>query len=188
MSEPSLDRGDFRIAGRSDAAAIAELHAASWRRHYRGAYSDEFLDGDVASDRLAVWADRLGRPDPGRCTIVAEAGGGLIGFAHVVFDADPRWGALLENIHVLRGRQRSGIGAGLLKRTAEAVTSEREQTGFHLWVLEQNLPAQAFYEAHGARPAGRSLVPPPGGVASRLTGSPYRLRYAWGDSAAVGAT
>jgi hypothetical protein len=38
----------FRAAGQDDAHAIAELHADSWRRHYRGAYSDAFLDGDVA--------------------------------------------------------------------------------------------------------------------------------------------
>jgi hypothetical protein len=27
------------------------LHADSWRRHYRGAYADAFLDGDVLADR-----------------------------------------------------------------------------------------------------------------------------------------
>jgi GNAT superfamily N-acetyltransferase len=34
----------FRAAGRDDARAVAELHADSWRRHYRGAYSDALLD------------------------------------------------------------------------------------------------------------------------------------------------
>jgi len=38
----------FRPARASDSEAIAALHADSWRRHYRGAYSDAFLDGDVA--------------------------------------------------------------------------------------------------------------------------------------------
>lgn len=49
----------FRLAAATDAAAIADLHAQSWRRHYRGAYSDAFLDGDVAADRLAAWTERL---------------------------------------------------------------------------------------------------------------------------------
>ena len=31
------------------------LHADSWRRHYRGAFSDAFLDGDVAGYLLAEW-------------------------------------------------------------------------------------------------------------------------------------
>lgn len=58
-----------RLANPSDAEAIATLHAGSWRRHYRGAYSDAFLDGDVVSDRLAVWAERLREPDPLSYTI-----------------------------------------------------------------------------------------------------------------------
>src|SRR3954449_11637483 len=89
----------FRLANSSDAAAVAHLHADSWRRHYRGAYSDGFLDGDVVADRLAVWSDRLGTADPRRCTILAEDGG-LIGFANTFLDHDPEWGALLDNLHV----------------------------------------------------------------------------------------
>ena len=38
----------FRAAGPGDANAIAGLHADSWQRHYRGAFSDAFLDHDVA--------------------------------------------------------------------------------------------------------------------------------------------
>jgi GNAT superfamily N-acetyltransferase len=38
----------FRAAGPGDANAIAGLHADSWQRHYRGAFSDAFLDNDVA--------------------------------------------------------------------------------------------------------------------------------------------
>jgi hypothetical protein len=30
----------LRVAGRDDAAAVAALHADSWRQHYRVAYSD----------------------------------------------------------------------------------------------------------------------------------------------------
>ena len=73
-----LEEPQFRLAGPADAEAVANLHADSWRRHYRGAYSDAFLDGDVVADRLAVWTDRLREPDPRRCTILAEDGG-LVG-------------------------------------------------------------------------------------------------------------
>ena len=161
--------------------AVAALHADSWRRHYRGAYSDAFLDGDVAVDRLAVWTDRLGRRDSGSCTILAEDDGRLIGFAHTVFDESPRWGALLDNIHVAHSHQRRGVGSGLLARTAEVIAGRREQTGLYLWVLEQNVGGQAFYEARGARRVERAQVATPGGVAGRLNGSPHKLRYAWDD-------
>src|SRR5437763_12653857 len=53
----------FRLAGPADAAAVARLHAESWRRHYRGAYADAFLDGDVEADRRNEWSRRLQEPD-----------------------------------------------------------------------------------------------------------------------------
>jgi hypothetical protein len=44
-------------ASSNDSEAIAALHTDSWRRHYRGAYSDAFLDGEVVAEhrlRLAA--------------------------------------------------------------------------------------------------------------------------------------
>ncbi len=177
----------FRLAGPSDARAVAALHADSWRRHYRGVYSDAFLDGDLAVDRLAVWTDQLGRGDSGSATIVAEDESGLIGFAHTVFEEDPTWGALLENIHVAHARKRRGVGSGLLARMAEAVAARPQRSGLYLWANEQNLDGQAFYEAHGARRGERAMSVPPGGLPGRLVGSPRKLRYAWDDPGALSA-
>jgi GNAT superfamily N-acetyltransferase len=168
----------FRLAGPADAMAVAHLHADSWRRHYRGAYSDEFLDGDVVADRETVWTERLRGADPLRCTILAEDGG-LVGFANTFFDDDPSWGALVDNLHVADGHKRRGIGARLLELTTEALLERPEQTGLYLWVLEQNEDAQAFYQACGGTCVERAAVDNPGGVAGRLTGTPMKLRYAW---------
>ena len=179
-----LEEPQFRLAGPADAKAVAHLHADSWRRYYRGAYADGFLDGDVVADRLAVWTDRLREPDPHRCTLLAEDGS-LVGFANTVFDDDPRWGALLDNLHVADSHKRRGIGSRLLALTAEAVIGRPPKTGLYLWVLEQNVDAQAFYEACGGSCVGRSLVSPPGGIAGRLTGSPAKLRYAWPEPTAL---
>jgi ribosomal protein S18 acetylase RimI-like enzyme len=174
-----VPRWDLRPAGPSDGGAVAALHADSWRRHYRGAYSDSFLDGDVATDRLNVWTERLSRADAGSWTLLAEDADGIIGFAHVVFDDDPTWGSLLDNIHVARAHQRRGVGSDLLTRAARVVADRSNSAGFYLWVLEQNAGAQAFYSASGARRVERVEVGPPGGVPGRLNGSPYKLRYAW---------
>jgi len=38
---------NFRRAAACDADRIAQLHAESWRRAYRGMMRDEFLDGDA---------------------------------------------------------------------------------------------------------------------------------------------
>src|SRR4029453_16894196 len=111
----------FRLAGRSDAEAIAALHVDSWRRHYRGAYSDAYLGGDVVPDRLAVWTEQLWEPDPRCLTILAEDGGGLIAFAHTAFDDEATWGALLANLHVAYGAKHRGVGSRLLALTAREV-------------------------------------------------------------------
>jgi GNAT superfamily N-acetyltransferase len=180
---PPLDDLRFRLADVSDAPAVAALHADSWRRHYRGAYSDAFLDGDVEADRLAVWAQRLGEPDRATHTIVAERGGHLIAFARTVFEADPRWGALLDNLHVAHGVKRRGIGSRLMALSARAVISRG--TGLYLWALEQNRDARAFYESRGGTCVERVPVTSPGGQANRLVGSPIGLRYAWPDPRAL---
>lgn len=54
-------------------------------------------------------------------------------------------------------------------------------SGLYLWVLEQNVAAQAFYETFGGGPAGRAEALPPGGVGGRINGSPIKLRYSWPD-------
>ncbi len=174
----------FRQASSADAPAVAALHADSWRRHYRGAYSDAFLDGDLDADRLAVWQQQLGARDPRRSTILAEDDY-LVGFANTFFDGDPRWGALLDNIHVASACKRSGIGSRLLALTAAATLERPGQSGLYLWVLEQNLAAQAFYEVRGGRRVERTAATPPGGIAGRLSGSPSKFRYAWPDPAVL---
>ncbi len=49
-----VERVVFRFADGRDIKAVAALHADSWRRHYRGAYPDAFLDGDVFADRMVI--------------------------------------------------------------------------------------------------------------------------------------
>jgi ribosomal protein S18 acetylase RimI-like enzyme len=171
----------FRSAQAGDAAAVAGLHAESWRRHYRGAFSDAFLDGDVASYLLAEWTERLSALDPRACTIVAVLGGELVGLAHTRLGDDPGWGALLDNLHVSHGLKRLGVGTRLLALTAQAVLDRAPGSGLYLWVLEQNTAAQAFYTARGGTCVETCAAPPPGGDPSRLNGSPMCLRFVWPD-------
>ena len=51
---------EFRQAEASDARVIAELHAQSWRNTYRGMLRDDYLDGDILYERVALWEKRLG--------------------------------------------------------------------------------------------------------------------------------
>ncbi len=195
---------DFRAATPADAARIADLHADSWRRHYRGAYAnaDAFLDGDVAADRHTLWSARLATPASSSApassgnimssggpasrsgpvpsaTVLAERDGGLIGFVHVVFDHDPRWGSLVDNLHVTNDLRRTGVGSLLLARAAAAVAEQATDSGLYLWVLEQNVAAQQFYRRCGAIRVETALV----GGPSRLNGTPRKHRMAWPDIA-----
>ncbi|MCZ4124942.1 GNAT family N-acetyltransferase [Streptomyces sp. H39-S7] len=177
----------LRAAGPEDAEGIALLHADSWRRHYRGAYSDSYLDGDILTDRLSVWSSRLVAPTHSM-TAVAEDHAGLAGFVHVVFDDDDLWGSLVDNLHVAHDRQRTGVGMTLLARAVEAVAQEATGKSLYLWVQEQNVSAQRFYRAMGGNCSERAPISPPGGVPSRLNGKPDKLRFTWPDTSALART
>ena len=176
---------EIRLAQAADASDIAKLHADSWRRHYRGAYSNRYLDGDLDADRLAVWTERMNRPDCEQFTLLAEHRHGPVGFAHVALDADSTWGALVDNLHVARSVQRNGVGTLLLDRAARIVIERRPGSGLYLWVLEQNEPAQAFYLSRGGMVCGRGLAEPPGGDPRNLDGAPGKIRIAWRNPASL---
>lgn len=137
----------------------------------------------MLGDRRAVWAARLATDATDRRTIVAKSDGRIAGFAHVVLDDHPVWGALLDNLHVAHDRKRQGIGTQLMDRVARTVVQARPASRLFLWVLEQNRSAQAFYQALGGRCVERELVQPPEDDWSRLMGTPAGLRYVWSDPA-----
>lgn len=169
----------LRQADERDIEAVAALHAYSWRRHYRGAFADAFLDGDVFADRRDVWSSRLSAPEPSHDTVVAEQQGAIVGFVHTMLDDDPEWGALIDNLHVAHQTKGTGIGTLLMARSAEAVLDRARRRSLFLWVLEGNVAAQAFYDARGGRPVEREVSEPPGG------GAVVGIRYVWPDPATL---
>jgi ribosomal protein S18 acetylase RimI-like enzyme len=169
---------NLRPAGPADADTIARLHAESWRRHYRGAYADTYLDGDVVAERRQVWPARLAAAGHSM-TVLAEDGAEPVGFVHVILDADPRWGSLIDNLHVCGTRQRSGVGTALMERATDGIRERAAGPARYLWVLEQNVAAQGFYRALGGRCVEKAAVSAPGGVGGRLRGSPQKLRFCW---------
>lgn len=171
----------FSPAGASDAVRIAALHADSWRRHYRGAYADTYLDGDLLRERGTVWSARLASP-AGTATIIAERDGRLVGFVHVVLDADARWGSLVDNLHVDHSEHRTGIGTELMAYAARAVLANAGSPALHLWVLQQNTRAQKFYLACGGTRVETGIAAPPCGDPALLNGSPVKYRMAWPDA------
>jgi GNAT superfamily N-acetyltransferase len=178
-AQRSVDGITYRPAVASDAEAIATLHADSWRRNYRGIYLDAYLDGDVLPERLEVWTRRLTQLNSEHFTIAAERNAAIVGFAHMVLDKHPQWGACLDNLHVRYDVKRFGIGTQLMKRTAQELLLRRPSGGLYLWVLEKNDPAKAFYEARDGIFVERETHNLPGG------GTAVVLRYAWPDPATL---
>jgi ribosomal protein S18 acetylase RimI-like enzyme len=172
----TMNRIQIRLAAFSDAKAIADLHADSWQRHYRGAYADSYLDGDVHAERLEVWINRLAEAGHDRYTFVAMSADSLVGFVHVVLDDDPAWGALHDNLHVEYQFKRKGIGRALMREAAHRLVQSGRQR-FYLWVLDQNVAAQKFYAAQGGtRVETCPRGPFPGG------GHALGHRIAWPDA------
>ena len=111
MSAPPPPEVVYRRAGPSDALDVAHLHADSWRAHYRGAYSDSFLDGDVVDDRVAFWTERLASEDEHRFTLVARSPEPLSGSPTRLW-AQTRSGALCWRTCTSPARPTAGVSAG----------------------------------------------------------------------------
>ena len=149
------------------------LHANSWRHAYRGMMSDAFLDGDVFSNRLQVWHERLAHDRADQFIWLAEEDQNLLGFICAFGDEDAIWGSYIDNMHVAHEQKRKGIGTALMKMTADSLKTYYPHSGVYLWVMEANTPARLFYEHLGASNAGMVNKHDPAG------GSTPNCRYVW---------
>lgn len=167
----------IRPAGAADASGIAALHCESWRDAYADVLDPAFLAGPIEADRRALWADRFANPAPNQTVLLAEtAQHAAAGFVCLYRDSDPRWGSLIDNLHVrpaLRGRS---IGEKLL-RAAVAELDPRQ--AFHLWVFEANAAGIRFYQRLDGQVAERTLDDMPA-----AQGAPI-LRMIWPSAAGL---
>jgi len=132
----------------SDAAAIADVHIASWRSAYRGLLPQALLDTLSTSEFTDRWRHQLA--DRRRTTLVAEVANRVVGFASFGVSRDPDANAgtgELFGLYTATDVWGSSVGRLL----HEAVVIELD-AGFQqstLWVLEANARARAFYEKNG---------------------------------------
>ena len=169
----------YRSATAADAEAIARLHAKSWQDNYRGILYDEYLDEKVVTDRLDVWKKRFEDIAPNQFCLLAEEDGNLCGLACTYFHDDPRWGALLDNLHVLNAWKRRGIGAEMMALTAREMIKLDLNQPLYLWVFEENHAARKFYDRMGGIIREESEIENPGGGKAPI------LRYVWEDVSTI---
>jgi ribosomal protein S18 acetylase RimI-like enzyme len=168
-----------RDAAAEDARAIGALHVRTWRESYWGVLPDSTVLRETVEGRAGFWRTHLHRlavnadlKDEG--VAVAEGPrGALVGFAWCgeARSSHAEWDGEVFMLYVLHAAQRRGVGSLLLEKAAMSLV----RRGFFrlgLWVLEDNGPARAFYEAMGGRLTAARRRHGPGG-AETVVG------YAW---------
>ena len=157
----------------TDVEAVADLHVRSWRTAYRGILDDTYLDGAVVREQGDLWRERFSHPAPNHIGLLAVDDGVAVGFAFALGNHDPRWGTMLDNLHVAPERRGGAVGTRLLFALAELLLADGASTEMHLWVFEGNARTRRYYERLGAAVIERQEAPAPGG------GTVAEWRYAW---------
>lgn len=159
-------------AGPGDAAALAEVHVASWREAYAGLLPAAYLAQMSAPLYARRWRRQLMAARPPEIVLAAEGPAGLVGYCagHVSL-ADSS--AEVSTLYVLKSAQNLGLGRRLLVSAARVLRA-RGAGSLCLWVLKDNTPARGFYEHLGAAPVGERPVRGWGGAFDEMA-------YRWED-------
>ncbi len=136
-----------RAAEVQDAAAITNVHIASWRGAYAGVIPDDVLAGLDAAERESAWQRALTSSDISAW--VALCSQRLIGFASVgpARDEDSNPGDLeLQTMYLDPESWGRGVARALMRTIDEGVTAEARLS---LWVFAENERARRFYQRSG---------------------------------------
>lgn len=157
----------LRRAGAQDWAAVAAIHAASWRSAYRGIYPDSYLDQEAPEERRVFWRSALAEMDAEvDAVFLAEDDGEPVGFACLLSEAEAA-GPLLDNLHVLPDRKGGGIGRRLIAAAAAWLAAKEPGAALQLGVWKDNVAARGFYARLGGREVGEHVLATPGGGTAR---------------------
>jgi GNAT superfamily N-acetyltransferase len=150
----------IRRAVFSDAAALAQVHEATWRETYGGLMSEMMLDALTADARAEAWERVLsGRGDDLATTYVADRSGALAAFGSCGEQRDETlreagYPGEIAAVYVLRTDQRRGLGTRLMQ-TMICDLKGRGLGGFTLWTPRENIPARSLYESLGGLLTGQ---------------------------------
>lgn len=154
-----MDEAVIRRPRVDDAVAMGALHVRAWQATYRGVMPDEYLDGLDPSQRADMWRAAIERQPSG--LLVAEVGGGVVGFA--AFGAEavdtehaPPDGTARGELYAIN-LDPSSWGRGTGRTLLRAATDRMRDSGFEaavLWVVPRNERAIGLYRSEGWTPDG----------------------------------
>lgn len=132
--------GNIRAAAVTDVSRIAEIMVFNYRLNFYPFFrNDPFYFAELnVLDMAREFADDLGG-------VYVYDDGIVKGFIRVE-------GKLLEKLYVEPQFQSQGVGAELLAYATDVLGAD------HLWALEYNTRAQAFYKRHGFGFTGEKTV------------------------------
>jgi ribosomal protein S18 acetylase RimI-like enzyme len=174
-----VDEADYviRRATLADAAALAQVHEATWRETYIGLMSEQMLDALTADARTEAWRRILaGETGYLATTYVADRAGELVAFASCGEQRHPEFVAAgfkgeFAAVYVLKTDQRRGLGTRLMKAMMTDL-GERGLAPYTLWVPRENIPARSLYEQLGATLIGQRTD-------ARPQGTLVEVAYGW---------
>jgi ribosomal protein S18 acetylase RimI-like enzyme len=137
-----------RPADPDDAAAIANVHVATWRTAYRGLLPDDFLASLTEAGYKERWRRNLSE---GTSRVyVAEEGSRVVGFASGGREraGEDGFSGELYAIYVLPESQHLGHGRQLVRAMAGGLR-EMGLADMIVWVLRDNAAGRKFYEGLG---------------------------------------
>ena len=144
----------LRIAqNKADARSASRIYALSWKSAYRGLFSDQLLDSIGEDD----WTEKFQSNDTtGRFEVALlqyrgkDVGACAYGVSR---DYGQDWGEV-TSIYLLPESWGKGFARPLMEHALKRL-AEQGLGKVHLWVVEGNLRARAFYEKCGFTPSGR---------------------------------
>jgi GNAT superfamily N-acetyltransferase len=162
-------------AGPGDAAALGEVHVATWRQTYPGLLPQTYLTAMNPHLHARRWRHQLTRARSGEVVLVAEGPRGLIGYcagALAAREAEPSEGDVFT-LYLIQSAQGMGFGRRLLASMARVLAAQGAAS-LRLWVLNGNHSARGFYAHMGGRPSEERAV-------SGWGGGLKETAYRWDD-------
>ncbi|WP_394252032.1 GNAT family N-acetyltransferase [Vibrio profundi] len=142
---------EIRVAEYKDYERIAQLHANSWKKYYKGILADDYLENEVYDDRLVIWQTRLINPPFNQHVLLLEEGGLLIGFVCAFGNHSFERGTFIDALHVDDGFRGRGAGRTLLRELANWLEQYFSESGLYLEVMTDNSQAVGFYSSIGGK-------------------------------------